>query len=98
MLAIRLSGIPRPPTWLALGHGAIAATGIVLLINAAVNPGIPAMAQVALGLIVIAALGGISIFMLYHLKALPLPIPMVIGHGTLALTGVTLLWASVLAS
>jgi hypothetical protein len=98
MLAIRLSGIPRPPTWLALGHGAIAATGIVLLINAAVNPGIPAMAQVALGLMVIAALGGISIFMLYHLKALPLPIPMVIGHGTLALTGVTLLWASVLAS
>ena len=95
MLGIRLSGSPRPPTWLALGHGAIAATGIALLTYAAVTAGIPAMAQVALGLIVLAALGGITIFVLYHLKNLPLPIPIVLGHGLLALTGLGLLWASI---
>jgi hypothetical protein len=35
MLALRLSGSARPPTWLAIGHGAIAATGIALLAYAA---------------------------------------------------------------
>jgi hypothetical protein len=94
MLAIRLGGSARPPTWLAIGHGAIAATGIALLAYAAATPGIPGMAQVALGLIVLAALGGITIFVLYHLKNLPLPIPIVLGHGLLALTGLGLLWAS----
>lgn len=97
MLAIRLSGSPRPPTWLALGHGIIAATGIALLAYSAMTPGIPPMAQVAFGLIVLAAIGGISIFVLFHLKNLPLPIPIVIGHGLLALTGLGLLWASLYA-
>jgi hypothetical protein len=95
MLAIRLRGSPRPPTWLALGHGAIAATGIALLAYAAVSPGMPGMAQVALALVVAAALGGITIFALYHLKKLPLPIPIVLGHGLLALAGLGLLWASI---
>lgn len=95
MLVIRLSGSPRPPTWLALGHGAIAAAGILLLAYAAVTPGIPGMAQVTLGLIVLAALGGIMIFVRYHMKNVPLPIPIVLGHGVLALTGVGLLWASI---
>lgn len=91
MLAIRLSGAPLPPTWLALGHGAIAVTGVSLLAYAAVSPGIPSMAQVALGLFVLAAVGGVAIFVLYHLKNLPLPIPIILGHGLLALTGLTLL-------
>jgi hypothetical protein len=94
MVAIRLGGAPRPPTWLALGHGAIAVIGVVLLAYAAVSPGIPQLAQVALGLIVLAALGGAAIFLLYHLKSLPLPIPMVLGHGLLALAGLTLLLVS----
>ncbi len=95
MLAIRLSDSPRPPTWLALGHGAIAWTGIVILAYLAMTSGIPGMAQVSLGLIVLAAIGGVAIFALYHLKNLPLPIPIVLGHGLLALTGLGLLWASI---
>jgi hypothetical protein len=98
MAAIRLSGAPRPPTWLALGHGAIAITGLALLTYAAVDRGIPLLAQVAYGTFVVAALGGIMIFGRYHLKNLPLPIPFVLGHGLLALTGLALLWISVVAS
>ena len=95
MLAIRLSGSPRPPTWLALGHGAIAITGIGLLAYAAMATGIPPLAQVALGLAVSAAFGGITIFVRWHLKNLPLPIPIVLGHGLLALTALGLLWYAV---
>ena len=91
MLAIRLSGSPRPPTWLALGHGAIAVTGIAILAYAAATVGIPRMAQAALGVFVLAALGGVTIFVRWHLKNLPLPIPIVLGHGLLALTGLGLL-------
>jgi hypothetical protein len=97
MLAIRLSGSPRPPTWLALGHGAVAATGLAMLAYAAVNPGIPTIAQVALGLFVLAALGGVTIFVGFHLKQLPLPIPIVLGHGLLALVSLGLLWYSITA-
>lgn len=95
MAVMRFRGIPHPPTWLALGHGAIAATGLGLLAYQAVNPGIPGMAQIALAVFVAAALGGIAMFALYHLKNLPLPIPFVLGHGIIALTGFALLLASI---
>jgi len=95
MLAIRLSGAPRPPTWLALGHGAIAATGVALLAYAAVDPGIPTLALVALGLFVLAAVGGVTIFAVFHLKQLALPIFTVVCHGLVALAGLGLLWYSI---
>jgi hypothetical protein len=88
---IRLSGKPLPPTWMALGHGAVAATGLGLLIYAAVDPGIPPMAQYALGIFVLAALGGAAMFLGFHLKGRPLPIPLVIGHGLIAATGFVML-------
>ena len=91
MAGIRLSGTPRPPTWLALGHGAIAVTGLALLAYAAAVPGIPTLAQIALGLFVLAALGGGTVFVLFHLKEKPLPIPLVLGHGLLAATALVLL-------
>jgi hypothetical protein len=88
---VRLSGVPRPPTWLALGHGAVAATGLGLLAYAAVDPGLPSLAQVALGVFVLAALGGATLFFLFHLREKALPIPLVLGHGLLALTALALL-------
>ena len=91
MAGIRLSGTPRPPTWLALGLGAIAVTGLALLAYAAAVPGIPTLAQIALGLFVLAALGGGTVFVLFHLKEKPLPIPLVLGHGLLAATALVLL-------
>jgi hypothetical protein len=43
---------------------------------------------------VLAALGGAAIFLGFHLKKRPLPIPLVIGHGLTAVTGYVLLLVS----
>jgi hypothetical protein len=95
LAAIRLMGSPRPPTWMALGHGAVAATGLGLLIYAAIDPGIPKLAQIALGVIVLAALGGSTIFLGFHVRERPLPIPLVVGHGLIAATGYVLLLVTI---
>ncbi len=91
LAAIRLSGKPWPPMWMALGHGAVAATGVGLLIYAPISPGIPALAQVALGIFILAALGGATLFLGFHMRAKALPIPLVLGHGLIAVTGLALL-------
>lgn len=91
MAGMRLSGVPRPPAWLAMGHGLLAAAGLTLLIYAAVVVGIPQLAQIALGLLAVAAVGGVAMNLLFHWKLLPLPIPLMIFHGLLAVTGFILL-------
>jgi hypothetical protein len=91
MAGIVASGRPRPPTWLALGHGAIAATGLIALIYAALTQTLPTAAHIALGCFVLAALGGATIFVLFHLRQKPLPMPLIIGHGTIAVAGFVLL-------
>jgi hypothetical protein len=91
MAVIRLTGTPRPPTWLALGHGTIAACGLITLIYTAATQPLPTLAIASLGIFVFAALGGITIFALFHLREKPLPIPFVLGHGALAVTGLVLL-------
>ena len=91
MLVVRLGGTPRPPTWMALGHGLIAAIGVVLLAYAAYDPGIPQRAQIALGIFVAAALGGAVLFLGFHLKEKALPVPFILVHGLIALSGLGLL-------
>ena len=91
MAGIRFSGVPRPPAWLAMGHGLVAAAGLTLLIYAATIVGIPSMAQLALGLLVIAAMGGVTMNLLFHWKLRPLPIPLMILHALLAVAGFSLL-------
>ena len=95
LAGIRLSGRPQPPTWMALGHGAVAAGGLGLLIYAAISPGIPGLAQIALGVFVLAALGGATMFLGFHMRGRALPIPLVIGHGLIAVTGYVLLLVSI---
>jgi len=95
LAAIRLNGTPRPPTWMALGHGAVAVTGVLLLAYAAATDGVPQLAQIALGVLVLAAGGGATIFVGFHLKERALPIPIVLGHGLIALTGFALLLAAI---
>lgn len=94
LAVIRLSGTPLPPLWMALGHGVVAASGLGLLIYAAVTSGIPQLAQIALGVLVLAALGGATLFIGFHLQKRALPIPLVIGHGLIAVTGYVLLLAT----
>jgi hypothetical protein len=95
LAVIRLKGEPWPPLWLALGHGAMAATGIGLLIYAAMQPGgMPTLAQISLGIFVLAALGGATLFLGFHMRRKPLPIPFVLGHGLIAAIGLVLLLLS----
>jgi hypothetical protein len=94
MAGIRLSGTPRPPTWMALGHGAIALVGLILLGNVWQSPGLPWLAQVAFGTMVLAALGGLTMFLGFHLRGLALPILLVLGHGLLAAAGFAMLLMS----
>lgn len=91
MVGIRLSGSPRPPTWLAIGHGLVAVTGLATLAYAAFEPGIPHLAQVALGVIVLAAMGGSAMFFLFHLRGRALPVFLMLGHAALAAGGLGLL-------
>ena len=94
MTVIRLHGASRPPTWLALGHGAIAACGLVLLIRAVATMPVPQTAFFALGFFGLAALAGGFIFGFYHLRERPLPIPLILGHGVVAATAFVLLLIS----
>ena len=94
LAGIRVSGVPRPPTWLALGHGAIAATGLGFLAYEAATATIPLLAQISLGVLLLAALGGVTLFAGFHLRERPLPIPLVIGHGIAAIAGYVLLLVS----
>ena len=96
MAVMRFRGTPRPPNWLAMLHGLLAASGLVLLINAAFTVGVPQLAQFALGLLVLAALGGAYINLQYHGKNLPLPIPVILLHAALAVAGFALLVLAVM--
>lgn len=95
MAFIRWSGAPRPPDWLAMGHGLLAAAGLTLLIQAAVTVGLPVLGQAALGLFVLAALGGAFINLRYHARQLPLPKPWIVAHALLAVIAFVLLLAAV---
>ncbi len=98
MAGMRLSGKPHPPAWLAMGHGFLAAAGLTLLIYAACAVGIAPMAEVAVGLLVIAAAGGAAMNLLFHWKQRPLPIALMLGHAALAVTGFALLLLSLARS
>src|SRR5688572_20631142 len=87
MLAIRLRGAPRPPTWLALGHGLLAVAGVVALFAAWNGGSHPPIVGWSLAVLCLAAAGGATIFLGFHLPGKPLPIPLIFGHGLLAATG-----------
>lgn len=91
MVGIRLAGNRNPPTWLAYGHGLLAAAGLTLLIYPALTVGIPQRAQLALLLLIAAAAGGSFLNLAYHWQQRPLPKPLMFGHLLLAVLGFGLL-------
>lgn len=91
MAFMRWRGAPRPPDWLAMGHGLLAGAGLTLLIQAAVVTGLPTLGNAALGLFVLAALGGVFINLRYHAKQLPLPKAWIAAHAALAVVAFVLL-------
>ena len=91
MAVIRFGGKPNPPSWLAMLHGLLAAAGLTLLAYAYFTATVPAFAALALLLFVVAALGGVVLNLAYHLKALPLPIWLVVVHAAIAVVAFLLL-------
>lgn len=94
MAFMRLRGTVHPPSWLAMGHGFLATAGLTLLVYAQWVVGLPPLALAALALLLLTAVGGILMNLRYHLRHLPLPIPLMTGHALLALTGIALLLLS----
>ena len=96
ILAImRFTGTERPPSWLAMGHGLLAASGLTLLLYAGLSVGISRLAWVGLALLLLAALGGAFLNLAYHAQGLALPKNIVVVHALLAVPGFVLLcWAA----
>lgn len=91
MAVIRLRGTPQPPAWLAMVHGLLAAAALTLLVYAALTVGVPGLAQAAIAFLVVAAVGGVAINLLFHWKLRPLPVGLVLVHALLAAAGFVLL-------
>jgi hypothetical protein len=84
------------PTPLALMHGLLAASALVLLIAAALTtPGFGGLGLVALAIFVLAALGGFYLFA-HQLRGKPLPSPVVLIHGGAAVVALLLLLGFIL--
>jgi hypothetical protein len=83
-------GRDRPWSWLAMAHGFLGAAGLTLLIWATVMAGVPSLVNTGLVLLVLAALGGVTLALKYHVKMLPLSRPLVLGHAALAVLGFVL--------
>lgn len=92
---IRFSGRPHPPSWLAMLHGLLAASGLTLLLYAAVVAGLPGGGWVGLVLLLAAALGGLALNLGFHWRRLELPIWLVLVHATTAAVGLVVLAISV---
>jgi hypothetical protein len=93
MAAMVFRGTPAPRPALAVLHGTCAAAGLLVLLWAVMRAGAGGPTAVALGLFVIAALGGFTLLS-FHLRGRALPRGLVAGHGLLAVVAFcTLLWA-----
>jgi tetrahydromethanopterin S-methyltransferase subunit C len=75
-----------------MGHGLLAASGLTLLLYAGLTAGVPQMAWIGIGLLVLAALGGLYLNLNFHDKKLPLPKPVIIGHAVVAVLGFALIF------
>ncbi|MGQ0533209.1 MAG: hypothetical protein ACT4OF_11045 [Caulobacteraceae bacterium] len=94
-LASRIFRNALPPWPAAILHGLFAASGLVVLLYAAITSSVGAVLIGAAVLLVIAALGGF--FMLtFHLKRQPPPKAIVVIHAGAAVLGVAAILGDVL--
>ena len=76
----------KPWVPLALGHGVLSATALVLALMVAIATGAPAI-KFGVAVLVLAALGGFFLLS-FHLRGKPHPWVVVVLHGLFALGGV----------
>lgn len=84
---------PRPV--LATFHGLFAASALLVLLLAVIRSHTTGAPVIALGLLVLAALGGFGL-LTFHLKHRALPSSLVVGHGLFAVTGFIVLLSALL--
>ncbi|MDI3259389.1 MAG: hypothetical protein QJR02_06805 [Sinobacteraceae bacterium] len=89
-MAVRIFQGKQPPVPLAVGHGILAATALVLTLLAAAATGSAAPLKYGAGLLVIAALGGFFLLS-FQLRSKAHPKPIVVLHALLAVAGVVCL-------
>ena len=90
MALMRFSGRDYPPMALSIVHGLFAAAGLVALIAVVVGAAVASAIKLALGLFMVAAVGGFVLFA-FHLKKRALPIPIVVIHGLVAVVAFIIL-------
>jgi hypothetical protein len=91
LAAMRLKHQPMPAS-LAMAHGSLAATGVVLLIIAmAVCVKCSAVLTTALVLFLVAAAGGVFMAAAFSMRKKAIPIPLMLVHGSLAVIAFLLL-------
>ena len=95
LLAVMRVGNKPLPLPLALLHGALAATGLVLLAVSVFGGGAADGARLALGLFVVAALGGFLLFS-FHLRKKQLPLGVMVIHAVVAVAAFLILLGAVL--
>jgi len=96
LVFLRVGNKPLPLP-LALLHGLLAASGLALLASSVLGAGAAGGARVALGLFVVAALGGFVLFS-FHLRKKQLPMSIVMIHALVAIAGFLLLLGAVVAA
>lgn len=85
----------NPPSWLAMAHGFLAASGLTLLAYAGLTDRIDGGASVGLVLLAVAAIGGVIMNLGYQLADKLLPAWLLSLHIALAAVGTLLVsWAA----
>lgn len=95
MAGMRFSGRPHPPSFLAMVHGLLAASGLTLILYAGLTAGMPGGGWGGLVLLLVAVLGGLVLNLRYHWERRELPMGLMLGHAGLAVVGFLLLAISV---
>lgn len=90
MAMVRFIGKKNPPSWIAMGHGFIAASGLTLLVYAGVNGRLEGAALTGLILLLLASTGGVALNLAYHLAGKLLPVWLLSLHIVLGLVGTVL--------
>ena len=95
LMATRIFRDRKPPMALALGHGAAAAVGLVLVLLVWLAGGAGPLVLTGLAVLALAALGGFYLLSI-HLRDRAHPKAVVVAHAVLAVCGVAVLLFGIL--